>query len=88
MNLCPKCNHSPWPFVLVVVIATVSGFMTWLTLGLSVVDDGPRLIAAAVVFVAVGATLLHYVLTCLKRHCRHEEAQRAVRRQPAVQRNG
>lgn len=72
MKLCPKCNHSPWPFVMILFIATVTGFLTWLVLELSVPEVGPRVGAAALVFLAVGGTLLHYVLDCLKRHCRHD----------------
>jgi len=72
MKLCPRCNHSPWPFVLIIIIASVTGFITWLTLGLSVEESAPRITAGAVAGLAVGATLLHYVLGCLKRHCRHD----------------
>jgi len=72
MKLCPKCNHSPWPFVMILVIAAVTGFTTWLVLGISVDDPGPRLVASVVAALAVGGTLLHYVLSCLKRHCRHD----------------
>ncbi len=71
MNICPKCNGSPWPFVLVLAIASVAGFSTWLTLGLSVPEMPIRVAAGALAFLIVGATLLHYVLSCLKRHCHH-----------------
>lgn len=71
MKLCPKCGRSPLPFLMVPLVAGVSAFMTWLTLGLTIAEDTPRLVAGLVVFVAVGATVLHYVLSCLKRHCRH-----------------
>lgn len=72
MKLCPKCNHSPWPFVMVFFIASVTGFVTWLVVGLSVEDMLQRTVAGALAFLAVGGTLLHYVLDCLKRHCRHD----------------
>ncbi|MGE5155109.1 MAG: hypothetical protein ACM3ST_13975 [Bdellovibrio bacteriovorus] len=71
MKLCPKCGRSPWPFVMVVLVASVTAFVTWITLGLTVDEPAPRLAASALVFLAVGGTLLHYVLACLKRHCRH-----------------
>jgi len=73
MKLCPKCDHSPLPFLMVFVIATVSAFVTWLTLGLSQVPPLPRAAAGALAFVVVGGALLHYVLSCLKRHCRHQD---------------
>ena len=71
MKFCPKCGRSPWPFVMVLLIASVTSFVTWVTLGLSIDETAPRALASAGVFLAVGGTLLHYVLACLKRHCRH-----------------
>lgn len=71
MKLCPKCSRSPLPFVMVLLISSVLAFITWLILGLSQVESIARLAAGAGVFLAVGATLVHYVLGCLKRHCRH-----------------
>ena len=71
MKLCPDCESQPWSFVMVFVIATVSGFVTWLIMGLSASEPLPRIGAGVAVFVAVGATLLHYVFSCLKRHCTH-----------------
>ena len=73
MRLCPKCSRSLWPFVMVLAIASVTAFLTWLTLGLSLSDPLPRLGAAGLAFLTVGGTLLHYVLSCLRRHCRHLE---------------
>lgn len=71
MKLCPKCGRSPWPFVMVLLIASVTSFVTWVTLGLSIDETAPRALASAIVFLAVGGTMLHYVLACLRRHCRH-----------------
>lgn len=73
MKLCPKCDHSPLPFLMAFVIATVSAFVTWLTLGLSGLALVPRAGITALAFTVVGATLVHYVLNCLRRHCRHQE---------------
>jgi len=44
----------------------MSAYLTWLTLTYSEVGK-TELIAGSV----VGATLLHYVISCMKRHCRH-----------------
>ncbi len=74
MSLWPQWVRSSWPFVLVLTIASVAAFATWLTVGLSINEPVPRLAVAALVFVAVGATLIHYVFSCLRRHRR--EAQR------------
>jgi hypothetical protein len=71
MPLCPKCDHSPWPFVLALTIAAVSAFLTWLSLGLTLTEPLYRILAGALAFAAVGTTLVHYLLTCMKRHCKH-----------------
>lgn len=76
MKLCPKCSRSPLPFFMVLLISSVLAFITWLVLGLSQVESVARLAAGAAVFLAVGGTLLHYVLSCLKRHCRHDHDHR------------
>lgn len=72
MKLCPKCSRSPLPFVMILLISSVLAFITWLVLGLSQVEPVARMAAGAAVFLAVGGTLLHYVISCLKRHCRHD----------------
>ena len=71
MKLCPKCSRSLWPFVVIFAITSLIASMTWLVLGLSTLPDVARLASAILVFFAVGGTLLHYVLSCLNRHCRH-----------------
>ncbi|NEX16294.1 MAG: hypothetical protein C1943_06610 [Halochromatium sp.] len=71
MKLCKTCFSSPWPFVLMTVIATITGFVTWLTLGLSNPEPELRIAVGLLVFVAVEVTLFHYVVTCMRRHCRH-----------------
>lgn len=72
MKLCSECPTSAWPFALVTVIAAVLGFITWLMAGLSELEPAVRLATAGAVFAAVEVTLVHYVLTCIRRHCRHE----------------
>lgn len=71
MKLCKTCFTSPWPFVLVTVIAAMTGFVTWLTLGLSQPDPQIRIAVSVLALVAVEATLVHYVVSCMRRHCRH-----------------
>jgi hypothetical protein len=56
---------------MIVLIAGLAAFMTWMTLSLSDVSLVHRAVACALVFLAVGGTLLHYVVTCMRRHCRH-----------------
>jgi hypothetical protein len=73
MKLCPQCNASLLPYAMITLIAGVIGFLTWLTLGLSDWDEGPRALAAAGACLAVGVTLWHYVVSCMRRHCRHHD---------------
>ena len=77
MKLCPECSKSPWPFVMVFFLASVSGFITWLTLSYSQLGLLERVGGTALIFIAVGATLLHYVLSCMRRHCRHDHPKHA-----------
>ncbi|HYN78814.1 MAG TPA: hypothetical protein VES73_13610 [Lamprocystis sp. (in: g-proteobacteria)] len=55
------------------LIAGISAFATWLTLGLSSMDVTLRAVVSALTFATVGGTLLHYIFSCIKRHCRHDD---------------
>lgn len=55
------------------VIASITGFVTWLTIGLSSLAPELRIAISVIVFVAVEATLVHYVVSCMRRHCRHHD---------------
>jgi hypothetical protein len=57
---------------MIFMIASVIAFVTWLILGLTMIETLPRAAITGGVFIAVGATLVHYVVGCVKRHCRHE----------------
>ncbi|MBK1646534.1 hypothetical protein CKO25_18165 [Thiocapsa imhoffii] len=78
MKLCPKCSRSPLPFVMILLISSVLAYITWLMLGLSQIAPMPRLAAGAAVFIGIGTTLLHYVISCLKRHCRHDHVHQGA----------
>jgi hypothetical protein len=71
MKLCPQCKASPWPFVMVFFFSSVSAFLTYIMLGFVGAEPIPTVVGTAMAFVAVGGTMLHYVLACIKRHCRH-----------------
>ena len=73
MNLCPKCNPPAWTFADIFMITSVIAFVTWLMLGLSMIAPLPRAAITGAAFLAVGATLVHYVMSCIKRHCRHDQ---------------
>ncbi|NEV60459.1 hypothetical protein [Thiorhodococcus minor] len=74
MKLCPKCSQSRWPFVVALAVAAFVAGMTWLMLGLAAMDAWQRALIAVTVFSGVCVTLVHYVLSCLRRHCRHGHA--------------
>jgi disulfide bond formation protein DsbB len=71
MKLCPECSSVRWPFGVAVFISGVVAFLTWLMFSLSSVEGVIRLVGSAAVFVGVASTLAHYVVSCMKRHCRH-----------------
>ena len=73
MKLCPKCRKTPWPFLFALFIAGFTAFLTWLILLYSQFDVTHRWVWSGVVFVAAAATLVHYVISCMKRHCRHHD---------------
>jgi CDP-diglyceride synthetase len=72
MKLCPECRNVWWPFVVVVFVSSVVAFLTWLMLSLSSLEAAIRLLGSGAVFVAVASTLAHHVVSCMKRHCRHD----------------
>ena len=84
MKFCPECSNSPWPFVMVFFLASVSAFVTWLTLSYSQLGTLGQIAGSAVAFTAVGGTLLHYVLSCMRRHCRHGQRGQAGHKQGAA----
>lgn len=71
MKLCRQCGRSPLPFIVVIFVAGVSSFLTWLTLTYSQFETLEVMVGSGAVFLAVAGTVLHYVQSCIKRHCRH-----------------
>jgi sterol desaturase/sphingolipid hydroxylase (fatty acid hydroxylase superfamily) len=80
MKLCPKCKSSPWPFAVVLFFSGIVAFLTWLMLGFAGADPMQALVGTGLAFLVVGGTLLHYVLGCMRRHCRHDVAGTAAHR--------
>ncbi len=70
MKLCRQCHSLVLPFFVVFFVAGVSAYLTWLTPSYSEVGTTELIAGSVGVFLAVAATLLHYV-SCMKRHCRH-----------------
>lgn len=70
MKLCPSCKKTFLPYLMVLLIASLASFMTWLSLSLSDVAPLASAVACVGAFLAVGGTLLHYIIACMRRHCR------------------
>jgi len=68
MKRCFGSSYSPWPFVMVLFIASVLAFVTWLTLSLAGLGRFEQIAGSSFVFLAVGGTMLHYVIACMRRH--------------------
>lgn len=71
MKLCRKCSRSPLPFIMVIFVAGVIAFLTWLTLAYSQLGTIKVIAGTGAAFLAVATTMLHYVLSCMRRHCNH-----------------
>lgn len=72
MKLCTQCRKTPWPFLFALFIAGITAFLTWLMLSFSQFSANERLIGSTLVFIGAAATLVHYVISCMRRHCRHD----------------
>jgi hypothetical protein len=73
MKLCTQCRKTPWPFLFALFIASVSAFLTWLMLSFAAFDATGQLIGSVLMFIAAATTLIHYVISCMKRHCKHDK---------------
>ena len=71
MKLCQHCSKTVWPFLFAFFIAGVAATLTWLILSYSSFDATTRLLFTAIVFVLAVATLVTYMLACMRRFCRH-----------------
>ena len=82
MKLCPTCRTTLWPFVMVLFLTGIAGFMAWLSTSVSGLGLTQRIAFAGLSSLLVGAALLHYVLSCMRRHCHH---RRSPDRGPSVE---
>jgi hypothetical protein len=71
MKLCSDCRSTPWPYLVVVFIASFTTFLTWLTLATTGMSQDAIGWASAGVFLGTGFGLLGYIRACLRRHCHH-----------------
>ncbi len=73
MKLCSDCRKTPWPFAFALFLASLTAFLTWLLLSESDFGMTERMIGTGLIFLAASATLLHYMLSCMRRHCHHHD---------------
>ncbi len=69
MKICRECKKRPWAFLIVVFVAAVASFVTWLALASAGVSPQINKWWSAGAFVAVAIILLTYVISCMRRHC-------------------
>jgi hypothetical protein len=79
MKLCSQCRKTPWPFLFALLLAGFAAFLTWLTLLTSQFDATDRLLMTGAVFLATAGTLSHYMVSCMRRHCRHHDLHKTAR---------
>lgn len=77
MKFCSRCHKTLWPFLFAVFIAGVAAFLTWLTLVYSQFNTTTSMVLSGVMFVGASVILIHYMLSCIKRHCRHDHHRHA-----------
>lgn len=77
MRLCADCHSKIWPYAIVVLVATFSAFITWLTMSVTGASVTTVRIVSVSVFLGVGGLMLGYMLCCLRRHCRHDDHSHA-----------
>ncbi len=77
MRLCAECRSKVWPYAIVILVASFSAFLTWLTMSATGASETAIRMVSASVFVGVGGLLLGYMLCCLRRHCRHDDHSHA-----------
>lgn len=73
MRFCSECHRKIWPYIIVLIIAGFSAFLTWLSFSASGAAEATVRWVSAGAFVGVGGLVLGYMLCCLHRHCRHDD---------------
>ncbi|KOR30701.1 hypothetical protein TI04_04540 [Achromatium sp. WMS2] len=82
MKFCIKCHTTLWPYLIALFIAGFAAFLTWLTLSYSEFDPTEKMLIASGTFLMVAATITHYMIACMERHCRHDQDYKGKKRRP------
>ena len=72
MKLCADCRKTPWPYVIALFIAGFTAFLTWLTLASAGINPNENRWWTAGMFLGVFGLIMTYMLSCMRRHCRHD----------------
>ena len=75
MRLCGDCRKKPWPYAIVLFIATFVAFVTWLTLSAAGLSESSSIIWTSISFVAAVVLLASYMVSCMRRHCSDDKHQ-------------
>ena len=69
IKICQECKKRPWAFLIVIFVASVSSFVTWLALASAGVSPEDNTWWSLGAFFGVVVILLTYVISCMRRHC-------------------
>lgn len=73
MKLCSECRRTPLPYIVPLFVAGFSAFLTWLTLSVAGIDPQANRWWTAGVFLGVLGLLMGYMVSCIRRHCTHQD---------------
>jgi hypothetical protein len=73
MRLCSECRKTPWPYMMALFIAGFTAFLTWLTLSTTGLKPETNGWVTAGVFLTVLGMLMTYMVSCMRRHCGHQD---------------
>lgn len=76
MKHCAEFHRCPLPYLMLIMVAGVTAFITWHALGTAIPGPGPRAIVSTLAFAVAGGANLLYIRRCLKRYRRHQERYR------------
>jgi hypothetical protein len=73
MKLCSKCRKTPWPYALVLFIASCISFVTWLTLSAAGLRPEDNFWWTSGIFLFAALVLVSYMVSCMRRHCSDDQ---------------
>lgn len=71
MRVCPECRKAPWPYFIIVFIASFFAVLTWLALDSAGVTPAVNRWWTSGAFAGTCVLLFGYMYWCIRVHCRH-----------------